>query len=352
MQLLNVRPAMNRVAVTKLVVLAIFSSTLVAATHGAWRLNAEGLGENQWRAVAPGRIEPAAGEIKLMSAIVGRVADILVSTNDQVFAGELLIRLDEADARARLSTTRAQFAMQKRARNDEAVSGKAAQRRKAEDAVADAENDVFEAQSALDLIAIARRRGMAPQAAMDDARTKLARMQDQLRARRMELRKLEAQSDVPLPTQNEGQFNVARAELSGAQAALEKTHIRAPIDGRVLKVNAKPGEIVGPSSAQPLLLFGDVSRLQIRAEVDEADFSEISFGEAVVVRATAFPDREFSAKVSFVSPMVGLPRINTGKAEDTKIVEVFAELSDPGPLAVGMKLDVYFMAEGQRGPTH
>jgi hypothetical protein len=56
--------------------------------------------------------------------------------------------------------------------------------------------------------------------------------------------------------------------------------------------------------------------------------------------------------VSFVSPMVGSPRINTGKAEDTKVVEVFAELSDPGPLAVGTKLDVYFMAEGQRGPTH
>ena len=340
---------MNRVAVIKLAILAIFSSTLVAATHGAGRLNAaEGLGEKQWRTVAPGRIEPAAGEIKLMSATVGRVADILVSTNDQVFAGELLIRLDEADARARLTTARAQFAMQKRARNDEAVSGKAAQRRKAEDAVADAENAVFEAQSAVDLIAAARHRG----AAMDDARTKLARMQDQLTAKQMELRKLETQSGVPLPTQGEGQFNVARAELSGAQAAFEKTRIRAPIDGRVLKLNAKPGEMVGPSSAQPLLLFGDVSRLQIRAEVDEADFSEIRLGDGVVVRATAFPDREFSGNVSFVSPMVGSPRINTGKAEDTKVVEVFAELPDPGPLAVGMKLDVYFMAEGQRGPTH
>jgi HlyD family secretion protein len=344
---------MNRVAVIKLaVVLAIFSSALVAATHGAGRLNAaEGLGEKQWRAVAPGRIESASGEIKLMSAIVGRVADILVSTNDQVFAGELLIRLDEADARGRLTKARAQFAMQKRARNDEVVSGKAAQRRKAEDAVADAENAVFEAQTALDLIT-ARHRGLASQAAVDDARTKLARMQDQLKAKQMELRKLEAQSGVPLPTQGEGQFNVARAELSGAQAAFEKTRIRAPIDGRVLKVNARPGEMVGPSSAQPLLLFADVSRLQIRAEVDEADFSEISLGEAVVVRATAFPDRDFSGKVSFVSPMVGSPRINTGKAEDTKVVEVFAELSDPGPLAVGMKLDVYFMAEGQRGPTH
>jgi HlyD family secretion protein len=313
---------------------------------------AEAPGNRQWRAVAPGKVEPASGEIKILSSTIGRVADVLVSAEEQVFAGELLIRLDEADARAHLARAQARFAMQKRARNDEAASGKAAQRRKLEDAMADAGNAVFEAQSALDLAIAAKRRGSATQAAVDEARANLGRLQDKLKDKQTELRRVEAQSDMPLPTQSEGQLNIARAELSGAQAALEKMRIRAPINGKVLQVNAKLGEMVGPSSTQYLVLFGDVSKLQVRAEVDEADFAEIKTAEPVLVRAGAFPGREFSGKVSFIAPILGRPRINTGKAEDTSVVEVLAELADPGPLPVGMKVDVYFVGEAQREPTH
>ncbi len=349
------KPRTKRLALIKLVGLVTFWSALLALFLAPVRPDAANTPANRhWRAVAPGKVEPASGEIKILSAMIGRVADVLVSADEQVFFGDLLVRLDEADARARLSRAQAQFAMQKRARNDEAASGKAAQRRKAEDAVADVENAMFEAQSALDLTIAAKRSGGASQAAVEEARATLGRRQEKLKDKQTELRRLEAESGMPLPTPSEGRFNVARTELSGAQAGLEKMRIRAPINGKVLQVNAKLGEMVGPSSTQYLLLFGDISKLRVRAEVDEADFAEIKTAEPVLIRAAAFPDRAFSGKVSFIAPVLGRPRISTGKADDTTVVEVLTELADPGPrpLTVGMKVDVYFMGEAQREPTH
>ena len=344
---------MHRLVLMKPVVLVTLWSALLAfAPDTVRRASPAALGDRQWRAVAPGKVEPASGEIKILSSTVGRVAEVVANAEEQVSAGELLIRLDESDARAQLARARAQLAMQKRARNDEAASGKAAQRRKLEDAVADAEIAVFEAQSALDLTIAAKRRGSASQAAVEEAQTRLGRLQEKLNDQQTELRRVEAQSGMPLPTHSEGQFNVARAELSGAHAALEKMRIRAPTNGKVLRVNTKVGEMVGPSSTQYLVLLGDISKLRVRAEVDEADFMEIKTARQVLVRAGAFPDREFSGKISFIAPIFGGPRISTGKTEDTTVVEVLAELADPGPLPVGMKVEVYFMGEAQREPTH
>ena len=71
-------------------------------------------------------------------------------------------------------------------------------------------------------------------------------------------------------------------------------------------------------------------------------------GDVVIIA----PDREFSGKVTFIAPIFGQPRMNSRRSQDVKVVEVFAELTDPGPLAVGMKVDVYFTGEGQRNALH
>ena len=66
----------------------------------------DGTGQKQWAAVAPGRVEAASGEIKIGAPVVGRVAQVLVKPNDKVFAGEVLIRLDDDEALARLTFPR------------------------------------------------------------------------------------------------------------------------------------------------------------------------------------------------------------------------------------------------------
>ena len=328
-------------------VLALFTISVAPASVGRAqdRPKANAPDDRRWQVIAPGEVEPVSGEIKIGSSVVGRIAEVTVKINDRVFAGELLVRLEDDDLKARVAVAEAQAALQKRVRNDKAAEGRAADRRKAEDAVADAEKAVVDAQSAVDRAAAAVRDEGAPDSTLTAARTALSRAQDRLKQQQEALRRL---SNVPLPTQIEGQLNVARGELAYANANLEKMRIRAPIAGTVLQVNAKVGELTSPSLPQPLISLGEVSALRVRAEVGELNIGSIKVGQPVVVRAAAFNEREFAGKVSSVAPGVE-PRRTGADARrppsDSKFVQVFVDLIDPGPFAVGMNVDVYFRSD-------
>jgi HlyD family secretion protein len=299
--------------------------------------------DKRWLAVAPGRVEPLSGVIKVAVPVMGVIGEVLVKANDKVFAGEPLVQLVDPEVRARLVAAEAQVALRKRVRNKESAASGAAPRRRAEDAVADAEKAVSETRSLVDRVAVDRRTGRGSDTDVDAARSGLKRAQDRLTQQKAELRNIEA--DAPLPTLAEGQLNIARGELLAAQAAAEKMIIRAPIDGGILQVNAKPGELASPSMSQPLVLLGNVSALRVRAELDERDIEKIKLGQAVLVRPAAFREREIAGTVSFIAPLVEAGRNNSlgqRNMTDVDVVEVLVDLGEPGPLAVGMKVDVYF----------
>jgi len=113
--------------------------------------------DERWLMAAPGRVEPVSGEIRIVAPVVGVVGEVLVKANDTVSVGEPLIRLTDKEIQARLAAAEVQVALRKRVRNDESPATKAAARRKAEDAVADAEKTVSEARSSLGAITIRRR---------------------------------------------------------------------------------------------------------------------------------------------------------------------------------------------------
>jgi HlyD family secretion protein len=299
----------------------------------------------RWQAVAPGRVESWSGEIKVAAPVIATIGEVLVKPTDKVFAGELLIRLQDEEVRARLATAEAQVAMRKRARNDQTASNRVIDRRRSEDTVGDAERAVVDARAAIDTASIARRAGTGSEGDVETARAAYARALDRLKLERLELRKLLNDSGVPLPVAVDGQLT----ELAGAEAALEKLMIRAPIDGTVLQLNGRVGELASPSSTHPLLVLGNVSKLRVRAEVDERDFGDIKLGQVALVRTNAFRGREIAGKVSSIAPMVDAGRISQRgqrSMTDVNVVEVVVDLVEPGPLAVGMKVDVYFRPEG------
>ena len=142
---------------------------------------------------------------------------------------------------------------------------------------------------------------------------------------------------------------MARAEWTLAQATLEKTRVRAPVDSTVLQVDANRGEVALPTVEPALLVLGDVSSLRVRAEVDEQYRGRVRVGQRVLVRTTAFRGREFEGKVSAIARMVGPSRINARgprKFSDIDVLEVVVDLTNPGPLVVGEQVDVYFSSEG------
>jgi len=262
-----------------------------------------------------------------------------------VFAGELMVRLDDDEARARLVGAEAQVGLHQRARNDERRKG-SDERRRDEDAVADAERALVQAQAALDKTAAAKR-GAASGDELEAARAALSRAQARLREQRDRLAALNAEG-ATLPTRAEGELTAARADLTAALAALEKTRIRAPLAGTVLQVQAKVGEMAVPSSEHPLVLLGDVTALQVRAELDERDFVKVRVGQRVLIRAHAFRDREFQGRVASVAQYVQTARMTSAeqrKLSDIDVAEVIVALTDPGSLVVGMQVDAYFSSE-------
>ena len=220
-----------------------------------------------WQAVAPGLVEPKSGEIRIFAPVIGRISEVPVAVNDKVLADEPLVRLDDEEARARVAAQRAEVATREKAR-DEKSAGKAANRRRAEDAVADAEEAVMDARAAFDNAAIAKRSGKGSDSTVTRARAAWTSAQENMLHQRDELESVENESETPLPTQLEGQLNVARNELRASIAELQKLIVRAPIASTVLQVNAKVGELAAPASAQPLILLGDLSKLRVRAELD------------------------------------------------------------------------------------
>jgi HlyD family secretion protein len=308
----------------------------------------------KWDAIAPGRIEPRTQEVKVVASVAGRIAEVRIRPNDKVAAGDLLVRLDDDEARARVAAAEAQVAARQRIRDDQKKKGPAALIR-AEDDVADAAMGLAQAWERLDVISAPRdvTRSAVEDAAVGGARSALLRAQDQLRQRQDVLRK--TKDDSGLPTREEAELAAARAELALAQVALQKTRIRAPIAGSVLQVRARVGEMAIPLPDQWLVLLGDVSGLAVRAELDQHDFAKVRVGQRVVVRAYAFPDREFEGSVRSIARYVGPGRLSgqgqRNKLTDVDVAEVVVDLNDPGPLAVGMQADAYFSAGPPEQPA-
>jgi HlyD family secretion protein len=300
--------------------------------------------DKRWLAVAPGKVEPPSGIIKVAAPTIGIVSKVVVKVNDTVFAGEPLILLNDDEIMARYAAAEAQAGMRERLRDEQKVTGKALERRRAEDAVAEADTAVFDAQAVVDKAAMAWRATGAPAENLTGARAALVRAQDELAKRQAQLRGIEA----PLPTPNEAQTTSARGDLALARVNLEKLRIRAPIDGTVLQININPGELAAPSALQPLLTIANLATLNVRAELDERDIAEIKVGQTASVRAAAFPGREFVGTVGSIAPLVEPSRLSargSNSRADVDAVEVVVKLTQPGPLTAGMKVDVYFSQE-------
>jgi HlyD family secretion protein len=303
----------------------------------------EALDRKMWQAVAPGRVEPWSGEIRIGSAAMGRVGEVLVKINDIVFPGEAMIRIEDEEVRNRHAKAELQYTLRKRARP--AATAKNAERRKHEDAVGDGETAVVDARTAVDRAAAAKRTGNGSDEDLATARKSLANAREQLQQRRAELAKFEADAAATTPSELEGQFSMARVDLRGAEAALDNLIVRAPTAGTVLQVNVRAGELASPSAPQPLIVLGDLSKLRVRAEIDERDYGDIKVGQRVVVRSPAFRGRDVAGTVSSIAPIIDAGRIGARgqrNLTDVNVAEVVIDLAEAGPLAVGMKVDVYF----------
>lgn len=298
-----------------------------------------------WAASATGRVEPKSGEIRVTAEVPGRIIDIPAALNDRVKTGDLIIRLDDDDALTKIVGANAEAQVRIRERNEEDARGLPLDRRNAEDALASAERAAFGAQQELDDALDHKRNNNGTDESVDAARTKLADAKRKVADQRANLASVNAKTGMPLPTRLESALAVARAELSGAELGVEHTRIRAPFDGTILNVMAKEGEVAAPSPENTLLVFGDLTAMKVRAEVEERDAAKIHVGQRVVVRADAYPDQDFEGKVGSIAQSLSQPNIvsrGPRRPNDVEVLEALIDLDGLPPLLTGMRVDVFF----------
>jgi HlyD family secretion protein len=98
------------------------------------------------------------------------------------------------------------------------------------------------------------------------------------------------------------QVSQAQANLQADQTALRKAVIVAPIDGIVLSRLVEPGQTVAATFQTPLLftLAEDLSQMQLKVDVDEADIGQVREGQSATFSVDAYPHTRFDARVASV----------------------------------------------------
>lgn len=97
------------------------------------------------------------------------------------------------------------------------------------------------------------------------------------------------------------QLQSAKARLDQAKITVGDANVKATINGIVNKKMVEPGTVVGPGS--PLFEIVNVSKLKMNVNVNENQVASINKGEEVTVKASVYPNKEFTGTVTFVAPM-------------------------------------------------
>lgn len=204
--------------------------------------------------VAVGTLQAQVGaEVKVGSRLSGVLRELHVGVGERVDRGAVLARLDDADWRARLAMAQAGLA------------------------AAGAERDF----AASELARAEGLRDLVPAAQVESARRTL-------RVRTAEVERFEA-------------------ALAEAEVNLGYTLIRAPVAGTIASIATYVGETVAASLAAPTFLtLVDLTRLEVRAFVDETDIGKVVVGQVATVRVDAFPGRQLAARVRAVDPKAEL----------------------------------------------
>lgn len=237
-------------------------------------------------------------KVDISSDISARVTEMLVEEGADVVEGQVLLRLDPTRFQASLNRSQAAL-LQARAQ-------------------------------------VAQARANYLQAERDAQRLGELRARDSLLVSRQDLENAQTQEEVQRSLVESAEYGVSQSEaaVEEAQDNLAKTIIRAPMAGRVTRLNVEQGEtvIVGTMNnpGSLVLTVSDLSVMEVVLEVDETDVPEIQLGDSAAVDLDAFPDRKFAGVVTEIgNSAIRSPSASAGTGQTPTIdFEVVVTLQD------------------------
>ncbi|HKE33909.1 MAG TPA: efflux RND transporter periplasmic adaptor subunit, partial [Candidatus Acidoferrum sp.] len=272
---------------------------------------------------APGRVEAVSEEVRVSSELSGRLKSVNVEEGDRARQGQVLAEIQNDDYRARVREAQAELA-QREAELRRTVNGARVQERgEAEASMKAAQAVLNNAKSEAE-----RRRGLADRNVIsrDEAERyerayQVARAQYDEAAQHFSL--IDADAREEDRAHAEAAVATATAQLAEARAYLEKSYIRAPGNGVILRKLRHTGESVSTQFDSPVVTMADDSVLRVRLDVDESDVSKLRVGQRAYVTAEAYGDHKFWGSVIRVGRILGKKNIRTDEPSehvDTKIL--------------------------------
>ena len=134
---------------------------------------------------------------------------------------------------------------------------------------------------------------------------------------------------------------LVRTEVSyeNAKIALDDTIVRSPVQGTVISRPVEVGQVISsPTSAVGggtiLMTMADLSKVRVRALVDEIDVGKVSIGQVVSIKVAAYRDKEFFGVVSKIEPQA---KIEQNVTTFPVLIDID---NDENLLLLGMNTDV------------
>ena len=264
---------------------------------------------------ALGRLEPENGIIRITapstpeSITYAVLATLDVREGDDVSKGQLLGTTDAAQG-MEAKAAEAQARLQHSLREAEAA------RSAAQEACVRANVALQEADRRARLLA----QGVAGEEEAESAKGEAEAQAASCKAGRTAVRAADANIEV------------ARANQKRVEAELQRAYLYSPIAGRVLEINAKPGELIGHDG---VLELGNVSRMYAIAEIYETDIRHVRIGQKATISSAAI-EKPLDGTVKFIRQKVEKQdEIGTDPAarKDARIIEVKILLDDSDPVA-------------------
>lgn len=245
--------------------------------------------------VASGRVETPR-RINIGSQLTGTVASVPVAEGQSVKAGQLLIELENTEAKAAEAQAAAAVAQaQSRLRQLQEVGLPTAQQ-----ALHQAQINLQNVQRQYDRTKELRSKGFVGQSQLDDAQHNLDLAQSQLRTAQLQVATNSTQgSDYQMA---KAALLQAQANLNMARARLEYTTIEAPVDGVLIARDVERGAVVQPGKT--LMVLSPAGQTQLIVQIDEKNLAYLHLGQQAIASADAYRDQRFPAEVVYINPAV------------------------------------------------
>lgn len=228
--------------------------------------------------------------VSLRSQVEGQLLDLNVDVGDPVRQGQVLARVDGAVLTTNVAEAQAEVA----ARQSEVAQARIAVS-DAQTQVNRARAELQQAQSDLNRQQYLYSQGAISEQQVEQARTLVNITQTTLRSAQEQVRTRQQAIEAV-----QGRVSAQQAVVARERERQSYTTLTSPVTGSVVEQPTEPGNLVQPGAE--VLKLGDFSQVKVAVQISELELGNIRAGQSVQVRLDAFPNQQFTGRVSRISP--------------------------------------------------